>query len=98
MKAYYEFVHLQRNDTAHEAHVIENKDIKPGIHMTMAMYLYSTMISITDMEASGIIDGKSSIVTLPETPVHAIGEVYQEFKPNDKIYGMAAEAKGKSKN
>ena len=50
MKTYYEFVHSQRNDTTHQAPVIENKDVKPGIHMTMAMYLYSTMISITDME------------------------------------------------
>jgi type I restriction enzyme R subunit len=57
MKTYYEFVHAQRNDTTHQAPVIEDKDVKPGIHMTMAMYLYSTMISITDMEMSGIIDG-----------------------------------------
>lgn len=62
MKTYYEFVHAQRNDTAHQAPVIDNKDVKPGIHMTMAMYIYSTMISITDMEISGIIDG-ASVVT-----------------------------------
>lgn len=61
MKVYYEFVHDQRNDTAHQAPVIENKDVKPGIHMTMAMYLYSTMISITDMDMSGIIDGTPHI-------------------------------------
>lgn len=61
MKVYYEFVHDQRNDTAHQAPVIENKDVKPGIHMTMAMYLYSTMISITDMDISGIIDGTPHI-------------------------------------
>ena len=61
MKVYYEFVHDQRNDTAHQAPVIENMDVKPGIHMTMAMYLYSTMITITDMEVSGIIDGTPHI-------------------------------------
>lgn len=56
MKTYYEFVHQQRNDTTHQAPVIEPRDLKPGIHMTVAMYLYATMINITDMEMGGMID------------------------------------------
>lgn len=50
-KTYYEFVHAQRNAESHTAPVIDNAHILPGIHMTTAMYLYATMINITDMES-----------------------------------------------
>lgn len=50
-KTYYEFVHTQRNAESHTAPVIDNTHVLPGIHMVTAMYLYATMINITDMES-----------------------------------------------
>ena len=50
MKVYYEFVHAQRNEESHNAPVIADEEVTIGLHMTMAMYLYATMINITDME------------------------------------------------
>lgn len=52
MKTYYSFIHSQRNEDTHSAPVIEDCNIMPGIHMATAMYLYATMINITDMEAN----------------------------------------------
>ena len=91
MKVYYEFVHTQRNDTSHKAPVIENKDVKPGIHMTMAMYLYSTMITITDMEMSGIIDGTPHIGPHVEAPSYN-SDYSKAFEASQVGYDMAAEA------
>lgn len=50
-KVFYEFLHAQRNEFAHTAPVIEDDDVLPGIHMTTAMYLYATMINISELEA-----------------------------------------------
>ncbi|MDO4462865.1 MAG: type I restriction endonuclease [Bacteroidia bacterium] len=54
LKSFYEFVHQQRNVESHGAPEVRPEEIRPGIHMTMAMYLYATMINITDMESSSI--------------------------------------------
>jgi len=51
LKTYYEFVHAQRNAESHTAPIIEDAHVPVGIHMTMAMYLYATMINVTDMES-----------------------------------------------
>lgn len=91
MKVYYEFVHTQRNDTSHKAPVIENKDVKPGIHMTMAMYLYSTMITITDMEMGGIIDGTPHFGPHVEAPSYN-SDYSEAFEASQAGYDMAAEA------
>ena len=53
LKTYYEFVHAQRNEESHNAPVINDREVPVGIHMTMAMYLYATMINITAMEGAG---------------------------------------------
>lgn len=89
MKTYYEFVHQQRNDTTHQAPVIEPRDLKPGIHMTVAMYLYATMINITDMEMGGMIDGTANDRTKsqPTSPIHA----YEAFDESKQGYSIAAE-------
>ena len=50
LKAYYEFVHQQRNEESHKAPVIADRDVQVGIHMTMATYLYATMINVKQME------------------------------------------------
>lgn len=51
IKSYYKFLHTQRNAESHTAPVVEDCNIRPGIHMATAMYLYATMINITDMES-----------------------------------------------
>jgi type I restriction enzyme R subunit len=50
-KIYYEFVHAQRNAESHTAPVREDTHVPVGIHMAMAMYLYATMINVTEMES-----------------------------------------------
>ncbi len=50
-KSFYEFLHQQRNTELHQAPVISDAEVGPGIHMTTAMYLYATLINITDMES-----------------------------------------------
>lgn len=50
MKAYYEFVHAQRNEESHNAPIIADDEVSVGLHMTMAMYLYATLINIPEME------------------------------------------------
>ena len=51
MKSYYNFLHSLRNVDAHNAPIIEDSNVRPGIHMVTAIYLYVTMINITDMES-----------------------------------------------
>ena len=87
MKTYYEFVHQQRNDTTHQAPVIAARNLKPGIHMTVAMYLYATMINITDMEMGGNIDGQKNDSQLSRSS-HAKG--YEAFEEASGC-GIAAE-------
>ena len=89
MKTYYEFVHQQRNDTTHQAPVIESRDLKPGIHMTVAMYLFATMINITNMEMGGIIDGPANNDTRsqPDSPKQG----YEAFDESEQGYSIAAE-------
>ena len=51
LKSFYDFVHAQRNEESHNAPIATNTEIVAGIHMTMAMYIYATMINITNMES-----------------------------------------------
>ena len=51
LKSFYDFVHAQRNEESHNAPLATDTEIVAGIHMTMAMYIYATMINITDMES-----------------------------------------------
>lgn len=55
MKVYYEFVHAQRNEESHNAPVVADEEVNVGLHMVMAMYLYATLINITEME--GMTEG-----------------------------------------
>lgn len=56
MKSYYNFFYSLRNINAHNAPIIEDNNVRPGIHMVTAMYLYATMINITDMESGEYVD------------------------------------------
>ena len=89
MKTYYEFVHQQRNDTTHQAPVIESRDLKPGIHMTVAMYLFATMINITNMEMGGIIDGPANNNSQSHPDSGQQG--YELIDDSKQGYSMAAE-------
>ncbi len=89
MKVYYEFVHQQRNDTAHQAPVIEPRDLKPGIHMTVAMYLYATMTNITNMEMGENNEGKKNSDT--QFRLNSSKQSYKPFLENESEHFMAAE-------
>lgn len=54
-KFYYEFLHNQRNEQSHMAPEIKDDEVKAGIHMTVAMYLYATMINLKRMKSSGLL-------------------------------------------
>ena len=66
MKSSYEFVHRQRNEHAHNAPIIDDSSVRPGIHMTAAMYLYATMINIANMERAETAAEKSDFKKSPE--------------------------------
>lgn len=72
LKAYYEFVHRQRNEVSHNAPLMDDKDVPVGIHMAIAVYLYATMINITDMECgeagSGYIHPGGNALPLAAEP------------------------------
>lgn len=53
-KVYYEFLHDQRNEQSHMAPEIKDSEVKAGIHMTVAMYLYATMINLKRMKSCGL--------------------------------------------
>ncbi len=91
MKTYYEFVHQLRNDSAHQAPVFESRELKPGIHMTVAMYLYATMINITNMEMGGRINAASDDNASAHSASysHSIMEDAEEQRRN---ISMAADA------
>lgn len=86
MKVYYEFVHQQRNDTTHQAPVIEPRDLKPGIHMVVAMYLYATMINITNMEMGEYMDRTENTDTQYQPNLHVKNyRAYEEEQSNKMV-------------
>jgi type I restriction enzyme R subunit len=55
-KQYYEFLHSQRNEQSHGAPVIPDDRVKCCIHMTVAMYLYATLINQNRMKTCGLAE------------------------------------------
>ena len=53
-KVYYEFLHEQRNEQSHMAPEIPDNKVKFCMHMTVAMYLYATLINLRRMKATGL--------------------------------------------
>ena len=53
-KVYYEFLHEQRNEQSHMAPEIPDNKVKLCMHMTVAMYLYATLINLRRMKATGL--------------------------------------------
>lgn len=50
---YYEAMYNWRNNNVHEAPELPDDQVSPAIHIVISMYVYATMISITDLEMSG---------------------------------------------
>ena len=53
-KTFYEFLHDQRNEQSHMAPEIPDDKVKLCVHMTVAMYLYATLINLRRMKATGL--------------------------------------------
>ncbi len=53
-KIYYEFLHAQRNEESHAAPEIPDEQVRLGVHMTVAMYLYATLINLHRMRTMGL--------------------------------------------
>lgn len=52
-KTYYDILNEWRNDSGHSAIAVEDKDLDAGIHVITALYIYSAMISQSELEANG---------------------------------------------
>ena len=53
-KAYYEVLHNLRNEASHKAPEIPNDQLKTVLHLTVAMYLYTTMINLRRPKTAGL--------------------------------------------
>ena len=49
-KAYYENLYAWRNEEAHTAPEIKDDEVDAALHVVVALYVFATMISITDLE------------------------------------------------
>ena len=49
-KAYYENLYAWRNEEAHSAPEVKDEEIDAALHIVVALYVFATMISITDLE------------------------------------------------
>jgi hypothetical protein len=63
-KSFYNSIYQWRNDNAHKAPVLPDNEVPGAIHMVLAIYLYATMVSITDIEANSDIFGGYNSYTL----------------------------------
>ena len=54
-KSCYHTVYKWRNDNAHKAPKLPDNEVNAAIHMVMCMYLYATMVCITELEMAGVL-------------------------------------------
>lgn len=54
-KSFYNIIYGWRNDNAHKAPKLPESDVNAAICMVIIIYLYATMVSITDLEAAGVL-------------------------------------------
>ena len=52
-KSFYNSIYHWRNDNAHKAPLLPENEIDGAIYMVLSIYLYATMVSITDLESAG---------------------------------------------
>ena len=55
-KLFYNTVYNWRNDNAHKAPILPDDEIDAAIYMVMCIYLYATMVSISDLEKNGVFN------------------------------------------
>ncbi|MBR2238113.1 MAG: type I restriction endonuclease subunit R [Prevotella sp.] len=82
---YLQMLRDWRNDSSHTAPTTSEQEIDAAIQIVVAMYLYVTGNSITDLEMAGYDaeEGKQ------ETPIISLSDSYDE---EEQIYDMAAES------
>ena len=66
---YYEAMYNWRNDNVHEAPNLPDAEVSPAIHMIVSMYVFSTMISITDLEMAGYDLDEVPSTAIPHKPL-----------------------------
>lgn len=90
---YYEAMYHWRNNNVHEAPDLPDAEISPAIHMVISMYVFSTMISITDLEMARD-DVKESPLTIisPKDKKNYETHNFENLENNSsREYDMAAE-------
>jgi type I restriction enzyme R subunit len=90
---YYEAMYHWRNNNVHEAPDLPDAEISPAIHMVISMYVFSTMISITDLElAKNNIKGSPSTIISPKNKKNYEIHNFENLESNsNQKYDMAAE-------
>lgn len=53
-KTFYNTVYAWRNDNAHMAPKLPENELEPAIYMVLCIYLYATMVSITNLKFAGV--------------------------------------------
>ena len=53
-KAYYKVLHDLRNEASHKAPEIPDDQLKSVLHLTVAIYLYTTMINLRRLKTAGL--------------------------------------------
>ena len=53
-KTYYKILHELRNETSHNAPTIEESQLKATLHLTVAIYLYTTMSNLRKLKQAGL--------------------------------------------
>jgi type I restriction enzyme R subunit len=54
LKTYYKVLHDLRNETSHKAPDIPDDQLKTVLHLTVAIYLYTTMINLRRLKSAGL--------------------------------------------
>ena len=53
-KTYYKVLHDLRNEASHKAPEIPDDQLKSVLHLTVAIYLYTTMINLRRLKTAGL--------------------------------------------
>ena len=87
-KQYYDMLYNWRNDDTHTAPLLDETQLPAAIHILVAMYVYATMISVTDIEEnlspSSLTYGfDSSAYAIAAEPYEVYG--FADFEASAKI-------------
>src|SRR5574344_1293011 len=85
---YLDMVRQWRNDEAHRAPITTDEEVNAAIKILMAMYLFVTGSSITDLEKQ---EASEPSVSKPQPHSRSYTQSYEEFEGSQRGYSMAAE-------